>query len=126
MDVKRQIFCQMMLCFTIIPTTLHRPSLHYSRSSFAHHVRLGGEFLCLQTLDGHPLDGQLSLPVVLNTVILLIENISGHAKVCHLHCVRLIQPTDRKGKVIFLLQIIIMVTQCCDVTSSICSMKLIC
>lgn len=111
------IFCQMMPCFTTIPTTLQQPSLHYSSSSFAHHVRLGGEFLCLQTLDCHPLDRQLSLPVVLNTVILLIENVSGHAKVCHLHCVRLIQPTDRKGKVIFLLQIIIIETEGCDVTS---------
>ena len=112
-----------MLCFTAIPTTLQQPLLHYSSSSFAHHVRLRGEFLCLQTLDGHPLDRQLSLPVVLNTVILLIENVSGHAKVCHLNCVRLIQPRDRKGKVIFLLQIIIIKTEGCDVTSSICGMK---
>ena len=58
----------------------------------AHHVGFGGEFLGLQTLDGHPLDRQLGLPVVLNTVVLLVKHITRHAEVCHLHCVRLVQP----------------------------------
>lgn len=78
---------------------LQRYWLQYGRSSFAHHIRLGGEFLCLQTLDGHPLDRQLSLPVILNTVILLIKNISGHAEVCHLDCIWLVQPKDTKRNI---------------------------
>lgn len=72
--------------------------LYCSKSLCAYHVWLGGKFLCLQTLDGHPLDRQFSLPVVLNTVIFLIENISGHAKVRHLHRIRLIQPEERKSQ----------------------------
>lgn len=62
------------------------------------HIWFGGELLCLQTLNSHPFDRQLGFPVVLNTVILLIKHISGHAKVGHLHCVGLIQPRDRQRK----------------------------
>lgn len=60
--------------------------------SISHHIRFGSEFLRLQALDGHPLDRQLSFPVVLDAVVLLIKHISSHAEVCHLHSVRLVQP----------------------------------
>lgn len=59
---------------------------------WTHHIRLGGELLCLQAFDGHPLDGQLHLFVVLNAVVFFVVDVPRHAKICHLHCVRFIQP----------------------------------
>ena len=49
-----------------------------------HHVRLGGESVGLQTLQRHPLDRQASVAVLLDTVVLLVQDITGQTKVSHL------------------------------------------
>lgn len=58
----------------------------------AHHVRLGGELVCLQTLQSHPFDGKLDSILVVDAVVLFVIDVSGQAKVGHFYCVVLIQP----------------------------------
>lgn len=61
-----------------------------------HHVRLGGELLCLQAFDGHPLHRQLDPFVILNAVVLLVIDVPRHAEVGHLDCEGFIQPEERR------------------------------
>ena len=49
-----------------------------------HHVGLGGESVGLQALQRHPLDRQASMAVLLDTVVLLVQDVTGQTKVSHL------------------------------------------
>lgn len=49
-----------------------------------HHVGLGGESVGLQALQCHPLDRQASVAVLLDTVVLLVQDVTGQTKVSHL------------------------------------------
>lgn len=57
-----------------------------------YHVRLGGELVCLEAFQSHPLDGQLDSTLVVDAVVFFIINVSGQTEVGHLHRVALIQP----------------------------------
>lgn len=52
--------------------------------------------MCLETLQSHPLDGQLDSALVVDAVIFFVVNISSKAEICHLYCVVLIQPDQGK------------------------------
>ena len=52
----------------------------------SHHIRLAGEPVGLQTLQRHPFDRQASMTVLLDTVVFLVQDASGQAKVSHLDC----------------------------------------
>lgn len=49
-----------------------------------HHIRLAGEPVGLQALQCHPFDRQTSMVVLLNTIVFLVQDIAGQAKVSHL------------------------------------------
>lgn len=61
-----------------------------------YHVGLGGELVCLQTLQRHPLDGQLDSTLVVDAVVLLVVDVSGQAEVGHFDRVALVQPVGSK------------------------------
>ena len=51
-----------------------------------HHIRLGGESVGLQALQCHPFDREASMAMLSNTVVLLVQDTTGQAKVSHLDC----------------------------------------
>lgn len=52
--------------------------------------------MCLEAFQSHPLDGQLDSALVVDAIVFFIINVSGQAKVCHLHSVALVQPVGPK------------------------------
>lgn len=52
--------------------------------------------MCLEAFQSHPLDRQLDSTLVVDAVVFFIINVSGQAKVRHLHGVALIQPVGPK------------------------------
>lgn len=51
-----------------------------------YHIRLGGEPVGLEALQGHPLDRQASVALLPNTVVFLVQDVTCQAEVSHLDC----------------------------------------
>lgn len=70
--------------------------LHRTVTLCLYHVRLGRELVRLQTLQRHPLDGQLDSALVVDAVVLLVVDVSGQAEVGYFDGVALVQPVRSK------------------------------